>query len=851
MKCLQSLLFTGLLVVSPVLAQEAEKMEAAPDPAAEAVQSVRDLYHKGDYKEAIKAARAGLEDFDDDRRFVVLEAKSLLAEGKYEEAIESISDEWIFEDTQEGQMLYYDIKRAQGDFTGADDHLSRVLRSRRFSNPMDLLEIGRAAILAGGGEPKDILKRFYKRVQKLQPNNADVHRYIGNLALEKYDYEMAAESFDQGLQLEPNNTDLRYALAKTFFESDRKHAMELLEKNLEENPRHIDSLLLSAQHHLLAELEDKSEAISLIERAEAVNEGDARPNAMRAVMALIEADEEKAESLRQLAKKGRVEDPRIDYHIGEWMASLMRFQEAVPYLRAALETEPEFLPAKIALGQNLLRTGEEDEAWLILEGVSDRDQYNVAVYNLLALHDEIEDYETINRKNFIVRMESAEAKLYGDRVVALLEKGEAELHAKYDFKPSKPILVEFFPNQEDFAVRTFGFMGGDGFLGACFGLVVTMNSPGNGATGKTNWESTLWHEYCHAVTLGATKNRMPRWLTEGLSVYEERRLDPTCGHQLNLDFRRMILQDDELIPLGQLNYGFLRPKSGLHMEFAYYQSSAFIDYFMENFGEEALRAIIRELRRGAKFSEACNQHAEPLEDMEKAFFAFIKQKAQAYGGAFEWEVPDENLGALSLDELAAWTEKHPKNYYGARALASALIEAERYDEAETLLNEMVSKFPEHGELGSPYELLVRLYSRTENKEKHRKTLTQLVAQAPDRLESMSALLDYEAEAGAWETVETLCHRIMAINPYITKAQKALAESYVARDQKLDAVTVYERLLTLKPRNPAQVHFAIASLLRESEPARAKLHTLDALAEAPRYREALQLLRELSPSEEPS
>jgi tetratricopeptide (TPR) repeat protein len=116
---------------------------------------------------------------------------------------------------------------------------------------------------------------------------------------------------------------------------------------------------------------------------------------------------------------------------------------------------------------------------------------------------------------------------------------------------------------------------------------------------------------------------------------------------------------------------------------------------------------------------------------------------------------------------------------------------------------------------------------------------------------MSALLDYEAEAGAWETVETLCHRIMAINPYITKAQKALAESYVARDQKLDAVTVYERLLTLKPRNPAQVHFAIASLLRESEPARAKLHTLDALAEAPRYREALQLLRELSPSEEPS
>ena len=850
MTCIQSLFIFGLLAVYPALAQEVEKKEVAPDPAGESVQAVRDLYHKGDYKAAVTAAEEGAADFDDDRRFVVQEAKSYLAQGQYEKAISRISKEWIFGNTQEGQMLYYDVKRAQGDFTGADEHLGNVLRSRRFATPMDLLEIGRAALLAGG-EPKDILKRFYKRVQKLQPENADVHRYIGDLALEKYDYEMAAESYDKGLQLEPSNTDLRYALAKTFFDSDRQHAMELLEKNLEVNPNHVDSLLLSAQHHLLAELEDKSEAIALIERAEAVNTSEPRPNAMRAVMALIEADEEKAEALRVLAKKGRVEDPRIDYHMGEWMASLMRFQEAVPFLREALVTDPEYLPAKIALGQNLLRTGEEDEAWLILEGVSDRDQYNVAVYNLLALHDEIEDYQMINGKNFIVRMEASEAKLYGDRVVALLERGEAELHAKYDFKPSKPILVEFFPNQEDFAVRTFGFMGGDGFLGACFGLVVTMNSPGNGATGKTNWESTLWHEYCHAVTLGATKNRMPRWLTEGLSVYEERRLDPTCGHQLNLDFRRMILKEDELIPLGRLNYGFLRPKSGKHMEFAYYQSSAFIDYFMKNFGEEKLRAIIGALRKGVKFSEACKQHAEPLDDMEKAFFAYIKETAQAYGGAFEWDVPEENLGALSLEELVAWTKEHPKNYYGARAHASALIDAERYDEAETLLNEMVTKFPEHGESGSPYELLVRLYSRTENKEKHRETLTQLVAQAPDRLESMSALLDYEAEAGSWETVETLSHRIIAINPYITKAQKSLAESYVARDLSAEAVTVYERLLTLKPRNPAQVHFAIASLLQDSEPARAKRHTLDALAEAPRYREALQLLRALSPQEEPS
>ena len=44
-----------------------------------------------------------------------------------------------------------------------------------------------------------------------------------------------------------------------------------------------------------------------------------------------------------------------------------------------------------------------------------------------------------------------------------LEQAERELHPRYGFKPSKPILIEFYPRQEDFAVRTLGFVGGDGF----------------------------------------------------------------------------------------------------------------------------------------------------------------------------------------------------------------------------------------------------------------------------------------------------------------------------------------------------------------------------------------------------
>ena len=387
-------------------------------------------------------------------------------------------------------------------------------------------------------------------------------------------------------------------------------------------------------------------------------------------------------------------------------------------------------------------------------------------------------------------------------------------------------------------------MGGDGFLGACFGLVVTMNSPNNGATGKTNWESTLWHEYCHAVTLGATKNRMPRWLTEGLSVYEERLRDPTCGEQIDLSFRHMILDEDELIPLSQLNYGFLRPKSGKHMMFAYYQSSLFVEYFMATFGEEKMRSIIGELREGMKFSEACKRHAKPFDELEKAFIAYAKETAKAFGGDLEWDVPEENLAALPLEELAVWVEERPTNYYGLRAQGAALLRAEKYEEAEQVLQNLANKFPNHAESGSPYEMLAVLYKRTGDQEKEREMLWKLISQSTDWLDEMLLLLDYEAEASGWDRVQRLAQQIMAINPYITKAHKSLAESFVALDQKAEAVSSYETLLTLKPQNPAQIHYAVADLLQEAEPSRAKRHVLDALAEAPRYRDALHLLLEL-------
>ena len=80
-------------------------------------------------------------------------------------------------------------------------------------------------------------------------------------------------------------------------------------------------------------------------------------------------------------------------------------------------------------------------------------------------------------------------------------------------------------------MRNLGLPGLVGALGACFGRVVSMDSPQAKAPGTFSWQATLWHELAHVVTLQMSNQRVPRWLTEGISVYEEGREKPLVGQR--------------------------------------------------------------------------------------------------------------------------------------------------------------------------------------------------------------------------------------------------------------------------------------------------------------------------------
>jgi hypothetical protein len=84
-----------------------------------------------------------------------------------------------------------------------------------------------------------------------------------------------------------------------------------------------------------------------------------------------------------------------------------------------------------------------------------------------------------------------------------------------------------------------------------------------------------------------------------------------------------------------------------------------------------------------------------------------------------------------------------------------------------------------------------------------------------------------------------------VNPLVAPPYRFLAQAAEAAGRIPAAIEASSVLLRLDPPNPAEVHFALARLLRKVGDAGARRHVLEALEEVPRNRAALRLLLEIN------
>lgn len=744
-------------------------------------------------------------------------------------------------------MLQHENALRLGRQDIADQALSEVNaaaknKAAKDRTAQEWLSLGQAA-LALGADAKRVIDQYFAVAKKKDPQLESAYLAEGHLALKKDDAARAADVFRAGLKAHGETADLRAGLAMAYSNSDREKQVENIARTLELNPVHAEALLMRAE--MLIGAEKFLEAEASIQKVLDVRENCPEAWALRAAVAhLSAAGATRVTSARKSGLQLWAQNPVVDHTLGRVISRAYRFAEGSFHQRKALEFSPHYMPAKVQLCHDLLRLGQEEEAWKLAAEIRDQDGYNIQAHNIGLLEKEMQGFITQSYDDFILKMPKRDWPIYGERALNLLREAKAVLCPKYGLELKRPVMVEFFGAQQDFAIRTFGSLGGQGLLGVCFGTVITMNSPGSLAHGRNNWESTLWHEFCHVVTLTLTHNKMPRWLSEGISVHEESLRHPAWGMKMNADFRKMILEDEAMTPVSQLSSAFLNAADEDQLMFAYFQSSQVVAYLLERFGSESLQGILKDLADGKRINEAIADHTEDIGRLEGDFARHLKDLARTQLGALaDWSKPGpEELNPLDEDSLADYRKKHPQNIWAIRRYAEAMLEKENWEELLTSANLLIQLIPEDHGGDSGYQLKAKALHELKREDEEWLVLRNIAEHESGAMPIFLRLIEQDTRRQDWASLQINAQRAIALNPFLRSPQQALAQAAEAQGLSEDAIQAYRRILLLDPATAAQTHFRLAHLLRPTDGAQAKKHLLDSLALAPRFRKGHAMLK---------
>lgn len=666
----------------------------------------------------------------------------------------------------------------------------------------------------------------------------------GNLYLEKYNPAEAASIFQDGLEQEAGIYDrwgtehLYLGISRALSDQGAPGAGGAMEKALEADPE--DPYLAARQAHMALQEEDWEEADSKIEEG-LDRVSDFLP--LLELQAAIAYFEDEPERFQERLGEVKEINPRPDdlYELlGDLCVMRRRLEDAINHYDQALKLAPDNWSALSSKGINLLRQGRETEGIAALERAYENDPYNIWTVNTLRLVDSFERFERSETPHFLIKLHRDEAPVLAPYVEPLLERSLTTIEERYGHEVDHRVVFEMYPDHEDFAVRTLG-LPGLGALGATFGRIVAMDSPQARERGEFHWASTLWHEVAHVVTLSLSQGRVPRWLTEGISMMEERTGGRGWGDPLSIAFVRAY-EADKLLPLSDLNSGFIRPDSPEQISLSYFQAGWVCEVMGQEFGIEKMREMLIAYGEGLETDQVFEQVlGRSVEEVDEIFRAELKEQLDPL--LPKLSRPD-NLSA-DTESLRAELESNPDNYFLNWVVGSRLAEKEEFESAIPYLERAIEIFPSEAGKESPYVPLARAYRELGREEEELELLERWWIQAPRTSERGRRLAQLLRAEGRLDEAIQVLQEVMYSDPLSPEVHADLGENYFASRDFAGAVREFRVLLALDPVDRADVHFRLARALhRLGENEAARQQVLLALEIAPGFEEAQELLLEV-------
>lgn len=647
-------------------------------------------------------------------------------------------------------------------------------------------------------------------------SKADVKVRWGLLLHERFNDPEAAGLFREALAKDPSNAGAYIGLALVSADGFDANTATYLAKAAELDPKSAEP------HELLADLalenDDRDAAAAEADKALALSSDALDAMAIHAAIELL-ADRSPDAWFNRIAA--------VNAHEGETYARVARqlefhyrYEDAVTYYRKAVEADARLWSAHSALGIDLMRLGQDQEPRRELELSYNNGFRDAATVNSLRLLDSYKNFDTIRDDATILKLNKSESALMQPYLQSELHTIRETYQKKYKTTLPGPVQVEFYPNHEDFAVRTMG-MPGLGALGVTFGQVVAMDSPSAHRPGDFNWGSTLWHEMSHVYILTATNHRVPRWFTEGLAVHEEGARSAEWRDRVTPDVL-VAIRDKKLLAVTRLDRGFVFPDYPSQVIVSYFQAGSICDFVAEKWGEGKLLDMIHTYARLLTTTQVLQQDLGLAPgDFDRQYLAWINAQ---YGRE-----------AAHFDE---WREK-----------LKALVEADQQKQYDVVLAQapaVLALYPQYVDDANIYELIAdadKVKGDSKSEAAILNAYEHAGGQSPDLLKRLASL---EEAAGRQADAAATLNRLIYIYPVHNEdLHRHLGDLLLAQKQYDGAIREYTALVASNPVDRAGAQFNLAqAYYAANEKDKAQESVLAALEIAPGYRPAQKLLLEL-------
>lgn len=802
----------------------------APEPGNVAAAARRALAHgKPDEAEALTRGRPA-----HDPIAAAIRAQLLVARGEYDEARALLEPAAAADPAGEAALQLGLLHQYLGRGQDGARVLNGVFRGNTAGDAEALFRAARAAQALGRARDANTLYRSAGAASA----DPSIDTAWGLLFLEKYNKPEALRSIQEALKADPQWAPAHAGLARVLADENPPAAAAAATRALEIDPHLADAQLLLAELDLNDSRYD--EARTRIDAVLARNPSHLEARSWIAAIAYVRDD--RAGFDDEVRRVLEVNPAYGDvYRVAADLAARnYRFEEAVALVRRAVALDPANWKAFGALGMHLMRTGDEAEARRALERSFEHDPFDVVTYNLLALLDTLDKFVVETSGNIVMKFHPDEAAVLREYAIPLAQEALKTLAAKYQVEVRGPVLIEIFPTHDDFAVRTLGLPGFIGALGACFGRVVTMDSPRAKEPGSFSWQATLWHELAHVITLQLSNQRVPRWLTEGVSVYEEGRAQPEWGRDMEVPFA-LALQRGETLKLKDLNAGFTRPET---IGLAYYQSSLLVDHIVQAHGEPAIRSLLLAYGTGLRGDEAVEKAlGVSMDDLQASFDRTLQARfaplLAALPAAKPKEDPDRGQGGLAaLKEAAA---ANPGSYPAQLALGRALADAGD-PAAFGPLERAAALVPMATGPESPHAAMARLAEKLGDAPRAIRAYLALLEHDHTGVAAARQLLALAEKAGDRAATQRALDRLIALDPFDAQAHMAAGRLALDRGDAAAAAREFRAALAAGVQDEATAHHELGeSYLLAGRTAEAKAQALAALEIAPTFERAQDLL----------